>query len=123
MEKTAWFIEDSVKKQMISDIPISTFLSGGVDSSLVTAICASQLKKQGKILNTFSFDFAENQKYFRANSFQPSQDRPWVEKMVEYCATNHRYLECNNTDLIDNLSRAVDARDLPCMADVESYML
>ena len=123
VEKTAWLVEDSVKKQMLSDIPISTFLSGGVDSSLVTAICASELKKQGKILNTFSFDLAENQKYFRANSFQPSQDKPWVEKMVEYCGTNHRYLECNNTALIDNLFRAVDARDLPCMADVESSML
>lgn len=123
VEKTAWLVEDSVKKQMISDIPISTFLSGGVDSSLVTAICASELKKQGKILNTFSFDFAENQKYFRANSFQPSQDRPWVEKMVEYCGTDHHYLECSNTALIDHLFRAVDARDLPCMADVESSML
>lgn len=123
VEKTAWLVEDAVKKQMLSDIPISTFLSGGVDSSLVTAVCAAELKKQGKILNTFSFDFEENQKYFRANSFQPSQDRPWVEKMAEYCGTNHRYLECGNTDLIEYLFRAVDARDLPCMADVESSML
>ncbi|MGI6005984.1 MAG: asparagine synthase (glutamine-hydrolyzing) [Ruminococcus sp.] len=123
VEKTAWLIEDSVKKQMLSDIPISTFLSGGVDSSLVTAICAAELKKQGKILNTFSFDFTENQKYFRANSFQPSQDRPWADKMAEYCGTNHHHLECSNDELIENLFRAVKARDLPCMADVESSML
>ena len=123
VEKTAWLVEDAVKKQMLSDIPISTFLSGGVDSSLVTAICAKELKKQGKILNTFSFDFKDNSKYFQSNAFQPSQDRPWVEKMVEYTGSNHHFLECNNTDLIDYLFKAVDARDLPCMADVESSML
>lgn len=123
VEKTAWLVEDAVKKQMLSDIPISTFLSGGVDSSLVTAICAKELKKQGKILNTFSFDFKDNSKYFQSNAFQPSQDRPWVEKMVEYTCSNHHFLECSNTDLIDYLFKAVDARDLPCMADVESSML
>ncbi|MDO5409423.1 MAG: asparagine synthase (glutamine-hydrolyzing) [Lachnospiraceae bacterium] len=123
VEKTAWLVEDSVKMQMLSDIPISTFLSGGVDSSLVTAICARELRKQGKILNTFSFDFEGNQKYFRANAFQPSQDRPWVEKMVEFSQTRHRFLECDHMELFQYLYHAVDARDLPCMADVESSML
>lgn len=123
IEKTAWLLEDSVKKQMLSDIPISTFLSGGVDSSLVTAICAKELKKQGKVLNTFSFDFQDNNKYFQSNAFQPSQDRPYVEQMVNFAGTNHHFLECTNQDQIDCLHKAVDARDLPCMADVESSML
>lgn len=123
IDKTAWLVEDSVKKQMLSDIPVSTFLSGGVDSSLVTAICAKELKKQGKKLNTFSFDFEGNKKYFKSNSFQPSEDRPWVDKMVEYSGTNHHYLECDNMELYEYLFKAVDARDLPCMADVESSLL
>lgn len=123
IEKTAWLLEDAVKKQMLSDIPISTFLSGGIDSSLVTAICARELNKQGKQLNTFSFDFTDNQKYFKANAFQPSQDRPFVEQMVKHCGTNHRFLECGNTQQLSCLYKAVDARDLPCMADVESSML
>jgi asparagine synthase (glutamine-hydrolysing) len=123
IEKTAWLVEDAVKKQMLSDIPISTFLSGGVDSSLVTAICAKELKKQGKVLNTFSFDFQNNDKYFKSNSFQPSQDRPYVEQMVDFAGTNHRFLECSNQDQLDCLYKTVDARDLPCMADVESSML
>lgn len=121
--KTAWLIEDAVKKQMLSDVPIATFLSGGVDSSLITAICARELKKQGKQLNTFSFDFKNNNTYFQSNSFQPSQDRPYVEQMVTYLQTNHHYLECDNQSQIQGLYQAVDARDLPCMADVESSML
>lgn len=123
IKKTAWLVEDAVKKQMLSDIPISTFLSGGLDSSLVTAICAKELKKQGKVLNTFSFDFQDNHKYFKSNSFQPSQDRPYVEQMVAFAGTNHHFLVCSNHDQLDCLYKAVDARDLPCMADVESSML
>lgn len=123
VEKTAWLLEDAVKKQMLSDIPISTFLSGGVDSSLVTAICARELKRQGKILNTFSFDFQGNNKYFKSNAFQPSQDRPYVEQMVAFSGTNHHFLECGNQEQLEYLYKAVDARDLPCMADVESSML
>ena len=123
VEKTRFLIEDAVKKQMRSDVPICTFLSGGVDSSIVTAICARELKKEGKQINTFSFDFKNNDKNFKANTFQPSQDRPWVDKMIADTGSNHQYLECNNTDLFGYLQKAVEARDLPCMADVESSML
>ena len=123
VEKTAWLLKDAVKRQMQANTPVSTFLSGGIDSSLVTAICAKELKKQGQQLDTFSFDFEGNQKYFKANAFQPSQDRPWVEKMVQYAGTKHRYLECDNDDLVAYLYKAVDAADLPCMADVEGSML
>ena len=123
VEKTAWLLEDSIKRQMESEETISTFLSGGVDSSLVTAVCADALREKGERLQTFSFDFEGNRQYFQANAFQPSQDRPWVEQMVTYCGSEHRYLECSNEKLAEYLYKAVDARCLPCMADVESSML
>lgn len=123
VEHTRELVYSAVKMQMLSDVPICTFLSGGVDSSLVTAICSRELKKEGKRLDTYSFDFTDNDINFKANAFQPSQDRPWVEKMVEFAGTNHHFLECNYLDLYDYLYKAVDARDLPCMADVESSML
>ena len=82
VEKTKELVIDSIRRQMVSDVPICTFLSGGIDSSLVTAICAKELAKEGKQLNTFSFDFVDNDKYFKASNFQPSEDRPYVEKMV-----------------------------------------
>lgn len=123
IEHTAWLVGDSIKMQMLSDVPICTFLSGGVDSSLVTAICSNELKKQGKQLDTYSFDFTDNDVNFKANAFQPTQDRPYVEQMVEFADTNHHFLECNYASLYDYLFEAVEARDLPCMADVESSML
>ncbi len=123
VEKTSYLLYDAVKRQMISDIPICTLLSGGVDSSLVTAICAKELSKQGLQLRTYSFDFKDNAKHFKANSFQPSQDRPYVDIMIDHSRSSHTYLECDNLHLADQLYPAVDARDLPNMADVESSLL
>ncbi|MCI6551999.1 MAG: asparagine synthase (glutamine-hydrolyzing) [Lachnospiraceae bacterium] len=123
VEKMHFLIGDAVRLQMLSDVPICTFLSGGVDSSLVTAICSRELQKQGKALSTYSFDFKDNDRNFKANSFQPTQDRPWVDRVREYAGTDHTYLECRNEELYDYLFEAVEARDLPCMADVESSML
>ena len=119
----AALVEDSVERQMISDVSICTFLSGGLDSSLVSAICARKLAKEGKQLHTFSFDFVDNDKNFQANSFQSSLDRPFVELMVKHIGSQHTYLECTNQKQADYLYKAVDARDLPCMADVESSLL
>lgn len=122
-EKMQDLVEDAVRMQMLSDVPVCTFLSGGVDSSLVTAICSRELRRQGKVLDTYSFDFKDNDVNFKANAFQPSQDRPWVDRVKDYAGTNHCYLECRNEELYEYLFEAVEARDLPCMADVESSML
>lgn len=123
IDKTRYLVEDAIKKQMVSDVPICTFLSGGIDSSLVSSVCAAELKKRGERLVTYSFDFVNNDKYFKANSFQPSQDRPFVDQMVKYIDSKHIYLECDYQKQADYLYDSVDAHDLPCMADIDSSLL
>lgn len=122
VEKTSFLIQDAIRRQMVSDVPICTFLSGGVDSSVVSAVCAAELKQKNRQLTTYSFDFKENDKFFKANSFQPSQDRPFVDKMVQFLQSDHHYLECDNKKQADLLSRSVDAHDLPCMVDIDSSL-
>ena len=78
----SYLIRDAIQKQMVSDIPICTFLSGGLDSSLVSAIVARELGE--KTLNTYSFDFAGNDKNFKASSFQSTQDRPTKIRLIVY---------------------------------------
>lgn len=123
IEKTRFLITDAIKRQMVSDVPVCTFLSGGVDSSLVSAVCAKELEARGETLTTYSFDFKDNDKYFKANSFQPSMDRPYVDKMKDFLHSDHHYLECDSRIQADKLYESVDAHDLPCMADVDSSLL
>ncbi|MBQ7067069.1 MAG: asparagine synthase (glutamine-hydrolyzing) [Lachnospiraceae bacterium] len=123
LEKTSYLIENAIKKQLVSDVPVCTFLSGGVDSSLVSSVAARELKKHGEKLHTFSFDFTNNHDYFKANAFQPSEDRPYVDKMVEYLDSKHHYLECDSKTQADLLLSSVIAHDLPCMADIDSSLL
>lgn len=122
IEKTRYLLIDAIQRQMVSDVPICTFLSGGVDSSVVSAVCAQNLKSQEK-LTTFSFDFVDNDIYFQANKFQPSQDRPYVEQMVGAIDSDHHYLFCDNRMQAELLYDSVRAHDLPCMADVDSSLL
>ena len=123
IETTAFLVEDSIRRQMVSDVPVCTFLSGGVDSSLVSSICAQELKKQNKRLTTFSFDFVGNKENFKANSFQPSQDRPYVEQMVSYLNSDHHFLECSTRAQAELLKDSVLAHDLPAMADVDLSLI
>ena len=123
IERVRYLVTDAVTMQMLSDIPICTFLSGGLDSSVVTAITARELEKQGKQLSTYSFDFQGNEEYFKANKFQPTQDLPFALEMAQTLSTNHTLLQCDNTRLYTHLQDALKARDFPCMADVESSLL
>lgn len=123
IEKVRSLVYDSVKRQLISDVPIATFLSGGLDSSIITAIGAMEMKKKGERLSTYSFDYEDNNKYFKASHFQPDSDTKWVPRMVEAFNTNHTYLVCPNNVLTELLEEALLAKDLPGMADVDASLL
>lgn len=122
VEMTRYLLFDAIERQLVSDVPICTLLSGGVDSSIVSAVAANYLKKKGEVLNTYSFDFLNNSQYFKASSFQPSEDRPFVDIMVEAIGSKHKYLECETLQLAECLNDAVLAKDLPGMADVDSSL-
>lgn len=123
VEKVRYLAKDSIEKQIVSDVPVCTFLSGGIDSSIVSSVCAAELGRQGKKLHTFSFDFKDNSIYFKSNAFQPEQDRPYVDMMISHIGSEHTYLTCNYSDLADYLYASVESRDMPTMADVDSSLL
>ena len=123
VETVSFLLRDSVTRQMVSDVPVCTFLSGGIDSSIVTAIACRYMEKHGETLNTFSFDFKDNDIYFKSNAFQPERDLPYVKIMLDHYHTNHTYLECDENTLFSALRDAVDAKDFPGMTDVDSSLL
>ncbi|NLL16370.1 MAG: asparagine synthase, partial [Clostridiales bacterium] len=123
VENVAFLVKDAIRRQMVSDVPVCSFLSGGIDSSIVTAVASDFLTEQGLTLNTFSFDFKDNSIFFKSNAFQPERDRPFVDLMLKRYNLNHTYLECDEALLADLLYTAVDAKDLPGMADIDASLL
>ncbi|OIJ12703.1 asparagine synthase (glutamine-hydrolyzing) [Anaerobacillus alkalilacustris] len=123
-EKINWLLKDTVERQLVADVPVSTFLSGGVDSSALTAFAANYFEKEGRgPLHTYSIDYIDNDKYFKANDFQPNADGPWIKEVSEFLGTKHHSCIITNEDLAGYLKEAVYVRDLPGMADIDSSLL
>ena len=119
-EQVRYLVKDAISRQMVSDVPIGTFLSGGLDSSLITAEC---VKTIGGSMSTFSLDFQNNDKYFVPEKFQPNSDHGFIQQMQQFLQTDHHWTILTPEDLIDNLEDATQARDLPGMADVDFSLL
>ncbi|MFD1848699.1 asparagine synthase (glutamine-hydrolyzing) [Oceanobacillus bengalensis] len=122
-EKVRELFVDAVERQLVADVPVSTFLSGGVDSSAITAIAANYFKEQGKKLATFSVDYEGNEEHFKSSKFQPSSDRLFIEKMATHFETDHYDEVISGYDLAAYLKEAVEVRDQPGQADIDSSLL
>ncbi|MEL4859675.1 asparagine synthase (glutamine-hydrolyzing) [Pseudoflavonifractor phocaeensis] len=124
VERVRELVTGAITRQLVSDVPLCTFLSGGLDSSVITAVAARDHARRGlPPLETYSFDYTDNDKYFTPSLFQPDNDSPWVKRMVEAFHTRHRVLTCPIPELAALLSEAARYKDLPGMADVDASLL
>jgi asparagine synthase (glutamine-hydrolysing) len=122
-DKVRELVYDAVKRQLVSDVPLCTLLSGGLDSSAITAIAAEVYKNENKErVQTFSIDYAGNEKHFRASQLQPDADAPWIKIVLDYLDTRHASYLADTPELVQALFPAVIARDLPGMTDVDSSL-
>ena len=122
--KVKFLLEDSIKRQLVADVPLCVFLSGGLDSSIITAYASDYCRKNNlPPLNTFSVDYVDNDKNFVKSDFQPNSDNYYINLMVEKFKTNHINIVLDTPDLAKYLEDAMIARDVPGMADVDSSML
>ncbi len=114
---------NSIERQLTADVPVCTFLSGGLDSSIISAIASSYFKKNNlRNLDTYFIDYVDNKKFFKPTEFQPNSDADWVYKMVNYIGSNHHNIVIDTPELTSALRDAVIANDLPGMADVDSSL-
>ena len=123
IERTHELICDAARRQLVSDVPLACFLSGGLDSSILSMLAAKEYAARGETLHTWSVDYRDNDKYFTKNSFQPTSDDTFIQMMVEALGTHHHNVVIEPDALCAALLAATDARDLPGMADVDSSLL
>ncbi len=123
VEIVRYLVTDAIKRQMVADVPLGTFLSGGLDSSLISSVCAKEREQYGQQLKTFSVEYENNAKFFKPEKFQPNADDAYIRVMVSYLNSDHKYTSLSVEDLYGALEEATTARDLPGMADVDFSLL
>lgn len=124
IDKTRYLLTDAIERQLVTDVPMCFFLSGGLDSSIICKTAASYYERKdlGNI-NTYSVEYEDNRKFFEKNSFQPNADYDYISIMVDDTKSNHREIVLNNNDVFDALYDSVNARDLPGYVDIDSSLL
>lgn len=123
IDTVRYLVCDAIERQLVSDVPIGTFLSGGLDSGLICSIANLYMKERGRTLATFSVDYRDHLKYFHETKFQPTSDTVYIPKLVDWLGCESHMTVLDTLELADGLYEAVDARDLPGMSDVDSSLV
>lgn len=118
VDKTRYLLEDSIKRQLVSDVPLCTFLSGGLDSTAITLIA----KKYKPNIESFSIDYRDNKKYFNANDYQVSLDNDFISLIINKYKIKHKKFIIDNEQLAKTLKDALILRDMPGMVDIDSSL-
>tara|TARA_Y100000768_G_C23987311_1_gene689718 strand:+ start:1541 stop:3418 length:1878 start_codon:yes stop_codon:yes gene_type:complete len=112
IKRTHKLLEESIKRHLISDVDIGVFLSGGIDSSAITAFASKHYSKK---LKTFSvgFDFSNN------------HELPLARKIAKKFNTDHTEVIIAGSNIIDVINKLVNSHDQPFAdaADIPLYLL
>lgn len=119
VNKTNELLTNAIKNQMISDVDIACFLSGGLDSSIISTIVSKNKEK----LDCYTIDYEDNKKDFIPNEFEKSRDYDYALKVSNSINANLHTALIDNETLINNLKRAVICKDGPGMTDIDSSMI
>lgn len=108
-------MDDIVRRQLVSDVPRCTLLSGGLDSSAMTALAAQQLGESGETVRSFAVDFVGQAENFVADDLRGTPDTPFVHDVARASGTDHQDIVLNSDELADPevRSRVIRARDIP----------
>lgn len=123
VEHTYYLVKDSIERQLVSDVPLATFLSGGLDSSIISKIASDKYKEEDKTLDTYSVDYTDNDIYFKKSLFQPNKDSDYIDIISDYIDSNHHNIILSNVDVANALESATVERGLPGFVDIDSSLM
>ncbi|MBQ9124135.1 MAG: asparagine synthase (glutamine-hydrolyzing) [Acholeplasmatales bacterium] len=115
--KTEEVLSKAIKRQMVSDVGVSSFLSGGLDSSIISTVVA----RNSNNLDTYNIDYQDSNE-FKPNDFEISKDLDFAKIISDDIDSNLHCVIVDNKSLVENLKTAVDLRDTPGMTDIDSSL-
>jgi len=118
-------LDDIVRRQLVADVPRCTLLSGGLDSSAMTAIAAQQLAARGERVRSFAVDFVGQTENFVPDELRATPDTPYVHDVAAKSRTEHQDIVLDSDQLADPevRSRVIRARDLPAgLGDLDASL-
>jgi asparagine synthase (glutamine-hydrolysing) len=118
-------LDDIVRRQLVADVPRCVLLSGGLDSSTITALSARQLADDGERVRTFAVDFVGQADHFRADALRPTPDTPYVHDVARHVGSDHTDIVIDHGTLADPAvrHRVIAARDMPTgMGDMDASL-
>ncbi len=122
IEQTRNLVTDAITRRLKGDEPLACLLSGGLDSSVVTAIAARAYAEKGKTLDTYSFTY-EDSESFKRSLFQPESDDLYAKELAKELSCAHTELRAPIETVARLLSDAACFRDFPGQADIDSSLL
>ena len=122
-EHIHYLVTDAINRQLVSDVPVCTFLSGGLDSSIISKVASDYMAQCGEILDTYSVDYSDNDRYFEPSLFQPNKDSDYINLISDYIDSDHHNVVLNNIAVADALIDSTEARGCPGFTDIDSRLL
>ncbi|KAN0003704.1 hypothetical protein ACTFIZ_009880 [Dictyostelium cf. discoideum] len=126
-KKLRGLIQGALSRQLVSDVPITFLLSGGLSSSVLVSLASSLSESSlpepcpingSSVLKTFSCEFENDDNDYKEEIEGPK--KPWVEKVVNNVQSNHISTQCNVDNLLNTISLPMKARDLPSFSKWET---
>ena len=124
VETMRHLLTDAIERQLVSDVPMCFFLSGGLDSSIICQTASNYCKRnQLPQIHTYSVEYRDNRQYFTPGLYQPNADSDYIHLMVDSTGSHHHEVILDNDELFRALYPSVEARDLPGYVDIDASLL
>ncbi|MFI6439718.1 asparagine synthase (glutamine-hydrolyzing) [Streptomyces sp. NPDC050759] len=112
-------LADVVSHQLVADVPLCALLSGGLDSTAISALAAAG---RPGTLRTFSVDFQDAERDFRPTTLRPERDTPFALEAARHIGTDHTAVTLDPGGLPDVVPATLAARDLPSLGQFDASM-
>lgn len=107
-------LDNTVEMQLVSDVALGSLLSGGLDSSVLTAFASRTLaRKSMSPLPTYDIDHQNSEEYFEPSIWRHDLDRPFARMMAQHAGTEHHEITLDTADIFTTQHEIMVAKDIP----------